>query len=152
MKVLRDVAKHYGFSDVDEEFLSLSKLRPHERCRKEIMHVVWLAFTLDVTPTDARSIMDKFIEARETFTRRPRGAPAAQIKTVAESDTPPITRLASVDMNPTRMIASAQQPIRECVETPVTQSHTSADPFIPLHRSNRMAQSLAIRGLGHGEC
>lgn len=27
VNVLRDVAKHYGFSDIDEEFLSLAELR-----------------------------------------------------------------------------------------------------------------------------
>lgn len=127
VKILRDVAKHYGFDMIDEQFLALAKILAHERQRKGIMHVLRLAYTLAASRSDARLIVDKFIDARGTFGQRSIGAPVAP-----HARTPPYSQLSVPAVTPAVMQASIHA-LKDKESSASTATPSRIAPHVPLH-------------------
>lgn len=63
IKVLYNIAKFYGFADVDEEYLTGICIREYEKDHKAIGMQVWICFVLGIEPSFARSVVDRFQQA-----------------------------------------------------------------------------------------
>ena len=91
IKVLFSIAEFYGFAEVEDEFMVRLALSDYEKAHKAISNQVWFAYVLGLDPSSARSVIDKFKNARSLVTHRPPGAPfvANSAPSIGPASAPP---------------------------------------------------------------
>eukprot|EP00171_Calliarthron_tuberculosum_P022446 IDg22446t1 len=64
IKVLHSIALFYGFGDLSEGYMAHMVLNDLERSNARVMQQVWFARFLGLDPSSARSVIDRFKNAR----------------------------------------------------------------------------------------
>ena len=106
VKVLYQIAKLYGFSAVPREYGHRMCISPYEAAHQGVVMQVWLAHTLGIDPSSARSIVDLYVTARSL-------APSSQTTDAAQ---------AQVQIAPPAAVEPMNQPRSETAGRPVQQN------------------------------